>query len=98
MRAIRRISLVITLVFGTVAAAIGHIGLPAADAATGVQARMADEFVDSIGVASHLNYLGTPNGISTGLRDRLAELGVRHLRDGWGPGSQSVDAFANDLA
>jgi putative cell wall-binding protein len=77
---------------------IGSIGLRPASATTAVQARMADDFVDSIGVATHLSYGGTPNAASAGIKNRLAELGVRHLRDGWGPGSQHVDAFATDLA
>jgi hypothetical protein len=100
MRAKRASHLVIVLAVLSFAVVglVGRISPRSADAATGVQARMADQFVDSIGVATHLSYGGTPNAASPGIKTRLAELGVRHLRDGWGAGSQSVDTFAADLA
>src|SRR2546421_9440461 len=98
MRTLRphRISIVITAAVFTIVAAIGHAQLPTAQAATGVQAQSADKFVDSIGVATHLAWAGTPNGMSSTLKSKLGEVGIRHLRDGWGSGSQSVDTFAQD--
>lgn len=47
------------------------------------QAASADSFVGSIGVNVHLNYLRRVYGVSfaTIVKPRLAELGVRHLRD-----------------
>ncbi len=47
------------------------------------QAQPADRFVDSIGVATHLNYLDTPYGeYRRIIKPRLLEVGIRHIRDG----------------
>lgn len=47
------------------------------------QARSADSFVDSIGVAVHLRYKHTPYANYSGIiKPRLQELGIRHIRDG----------------
>ena len=47
------------------------------------QARSADSFVNSIGLATHLRYLDTAYGnYDTLIRPKLQELGVRHIRDG----------------
>jgi hypothetical protein len=46
----------------------------------------ADDFVDSIGVCTHWGYLDTPYGKNYALaKQRLAESGIRHVRDGLGP-------------
>jgi hypothetical protein len=53
-------------------------------------ARKADEFIDSIGVNAHWGYYGTPYDWGyadqtdgrPGLKSRLGELGLRHIRDG----------------
>lgn len=67
----------------------------AASAATPQDAR---GFVDTIGVNTHLHYTGTPYYNFPMLKQRLKELGVRHVRDGIAPGRQdSYDRF-NDLA
>lgn len=64
-----------------------------------VQARSADDFVNSIGVGTHLGYLdevyGT--GYSTIIEPRLIEMGVRHIRDGM---TEWPDVYAkmNELA
>ncbi len=49
-------------------------------------ARPADSFVDSVGVNVHMSYNDTPYGDQARVADRLAELGVRHVRDGVVPG------------
>nr|WP_290223820.1 hypothetical protein [Trichocoleus desertorum] len=47
------------------------------------QARNANSFVNSIGVATHLRYLDTAYGrYDTIIKPKLQELGVRHIRDG----------------
>jgi hypothetical protein len=40
------------------------------------------EFVDSMGVAAHLNYFDTAYGNFPLVQQRLKELGIRHVRDG----------------
>ena len=45
-------------------------------------ARPAAAFTDSVGVNVHLTYLDTPYGNFDLVRQRLRELGVRHVRDG----------------
>jgi len=63
----------------------------------GEQAQSADAFVNSIGVAVHLNYTGGPYGrFNDIIKPRLQELGVRHIRDG-GQGAEFAQKL-NDLA
>src|SRR5207249_1529944 len=69
-----------TLVIGTAS--------PAAAAPAPTAARQADSFVDSIGVATHLTYGDQVYGNTPMVMTRLKEAGIRHIRDGWGPGSQ----------
>ncbi|WP_432505526.1 NPCBM/NEW2 domain-containing protein [Kineococcus arenarius] len=68
---------------------------PSAQAASlpAVPAQMADSFVDSIGVATHLTYTGTPYMNYPLVKQRLQESGIRHLRDGWGTGSKYASDF-----
>jgi hypothetical protein len=55
-----------------------------AEKATGEQARPADTFVDSIGVATHLAYDNTPYFTQwPRILSELQSLGVRHIRDGF---------------
>jgi len=64
---------------------------------TAEQAKSAHAFVDSIGVATHLNYTGEPYGnFDTVIKPRLQELGVHHIRDG-GKDPAFFDKL-NDLA
>lgn len=49
-------------------------------------ASSADDFVDRIGFATHWGYPDTPYGYAyEKVRDLLADLRVRHVRDGWHP-------------
>jgi hypothetical protein len=52
------------------------------DPTAGSQARSADTFVDSVGVATHLNYSDTDYNDFDDVREKLLTLGVRHVRDG----------------
>lgn len=65
-------------------------------ASGGEQAQSADAFVDSIGVAVHLNYTGGRYGrFNDIIKPRLKELGVCHIRDG-GQGAEFAQKL-NDL-
>ncbi len=58
-------------------------------------ARESDEFVDSIGVNTHLHFLDGPYGDRYPLvREKLSDLGVRHARNG---GIIAPSPAANDL-
>jgi hypothetical protein len=57
------------------------------------QARTADSLVDSIGVNSHFSFVGTPYLNYPLMAQRIGELGVRHLRDGWSPASTFASNF-----
>lgn len=63
------------------------------------QARSASDFVDSIGLTTHLNpnYESTPYGNYDGIiKPRLQELGIRHIRDGGY--NSTFNQKLNDLA
>ena len=47
----------------------------------GGQARMADRFVDSVGVNVHVGYFNTAYNDYPQLKSKLLELGVRHIRE-----------------
>jgi len=53
--------------------------LPTAEVSTPA---LADRFADSVGINVHLHHTGTPYDNFDLVRTRLADLGVRHLRDG----------------
>lgn len=62
-------------------------------------AKPADSFVDSIGVNVHLGYDETPYYEQfSAVKQRLVELGVRHVRDGISPGREDQYAALNELA
>lgn len=70
---------------------------PPSSGGSGEQARSADSFVDSIGVAGHLHYRDTAYGkYQEIVKPRLEELGVRHFRTG-GRGDDFLEKV-NDLA
>ena len=49
-------------------------------------AASADDFVDRIGFATHWGYTDTPYGYEYDkVKELLADLRVRHVRDGWHP-------------
>lgn len=50
-------------------------------AATSTDARPADDFVDSIGVNTHVNYTDTAYGDFELVKSKLEDLGIRHIRD-----------------
>lgn len=62
----------------------------------GTQARSANEFTDSAGVATHLQYGGAYAQFDSIVKPRLEELGIRHIRTG-GSSEKVIDRI-NDLA
>lgn len=58
------------------------VALPQAQASAAEPVRPADSFVDSIGINVHMNYRDTVYRDAPRLIDKMAELGVRHARDG----------------
>jgi hypothetical protein len=70
----------------------------AAESASATTARRADAFVESIGVNIHLGYAGTPYTEDLPALERsLGELGIRHVRTGFSPGSAEIDQGVRDL-
>jgi hypothetical protein len=64
------------------AASLVFAGLGSRQAsATMQQAKMADKFVDSIGVMTHQSYFNSAYGNYQAVSDKLVALGVRHARD-----------------
>jgi PASTA domain-containing protein len=74
--------------------------LPSPPAASAAKARTADSFVDSVGVNVHLGFFDTPyHGEFETVRQRLLELGVRHVRDELTPEADEAQYEAlNELA
>ena len=55
------------------------------------QARSADALVESIGVCTHWGYGDTPYGFAyEKVKQKLAESGIRHIRDGYNPHLQEL--------
>ncbi len=77
-------------------AAVLFILPTAAGAAT--QAREADSVVESIGVNTHLGYNDTPYDNFDTIRQRLRELGIRYIRDGFGLGRPEIYSRVRTLA
>lgn len=76
---------------------IGALTAPAAGAS--VKARTADGFVDSIGVNLHTAYTDTPYASQFAtVKQRLEELGIRHVRDGLEAGRPDQYQRLNELA
>jgi hypothetical protein len=62
-------------------------------------ARVADAFVDSVGVNVHLSYYGTLYGDNfSAVESLLTGLGIRHVRDGISPGQTNLCSEFNQLA
>jgi hypothetical protein len=55
---------------------------PVDDPTSGAQASSADTFVDSVGIATHLSYSDTDYDDFDDVRQKLLDLGIRHIRDG----------------
>jgi hypothetical protein len=88
-----------TRLAGVVVAALFVALAPPLSASAAVQARQADAFVDSIGIGVHLAYSDTPYVSQfTTVRERLEELGVRHLRDDLYPARSDQYARLEALA
>ena len=80
-------------------AAIAGLLLPGSASAAPAAATPADAFVDSIGVNIHLHYDNTIYGDFPKVKSALAEVGVRHVRDGlvdskWQPYFDRVNELA----
>jgi hypothetical protein len=80
--------------------AAAALALPGSAAAATVDARPADAFVDSIGINTHTSYTDTPYSQQfETVRQRLSDLGIRHIREGLMPGRpdqyESLDALAS---
>lgn len=65
----------------SVLAPMAH-GLTPAVYAAPTPAKSADAFVDSMCINTHLGYTNTPYGNFDTVKQRLVELGMRHIRDG----------------
>ena len=64
----------------------GLLTLSVATAWSAEQAKSTDSFLDSMGVCTHWTYSDTPYGFAYDkVRDKLSELGIRHVRDGLNP-------------
>lgn len=80
-------------------AATALLSMPTTAAATNEQARTAGSFVDSIGVNIHSSYSDTPYGERfDAVKAKLADLGVRHVRDGLEPERPDQYDALNELA
>ena len=66
---------------GALAVAASLVLAPAATASDAHPASAADGFVDSIGVNTHTFYTDTAYGDFEAIKAKLAELGVRHIRE-----------------
>lgn len=82
------------------AAALAVLALiPPAAGAAPVAAKPADSFVDSIGVNTHTYYTDTPYYTQFGtIKQRLRELGVRHIRENLVTGREDQYERLNELA
>lgn len=86
-----------------VTAGLVMLNLPESDPATlpfdeGTPAAAADDFVNSIGVNTHLRYSDTSYDEFDMVQRRLLELGVRHIRDDLTVGTPAVYDRFNELA
>jgi hypothetical protein len=79
MRSLKKLNQLVKL---TLTTSIIASTIPSAQAAP-VTAQRADAFIDSICVNTHFTYLNTPYGSQYNTtKQKLAELGVRHIREG----------------
>lgn len=79
---LKRFALFATTLVSTTAAPMLN-GLTPALYAAQVKAKTANAFVESMCVVTHLGYPDTPYGSNyKGVKQKLVELGIRHIRDG----------------
>jgi hypothetical protein len=81
---------------GILAASVVALIAPAS--ASAATARPADDFVDSVGVNTHLGYSDTVYRYHDLVERKLRELGVRHIRDGVTPNKPGVYRAIRNLA
>lgn len=96
----RRMAAMLLVVLGSALAAAACGSGPddcAGHEAGCTEARSSRSFIDSVGVNTHLGYNSTPYLLAWPLvRDRLAELGVKHIRDASYPdGTRLPDVVVN---
>ncbi|MGK7902423.1 MAG: hypothetical protein AB4352_13595 [Hormoscilla sp.] len=78
---------------------VGNVSLMLGENTQLEQARSASEFVDSIGVATHLNYVDTAyRNYEEIIKPRLQELGIHHIRDGFPLKAKTARRKLQDLA
>ncbi len=73
------------------------LALPAA-ASAATQAKPADSFVETVGVNTHLGYDDTPYDDFAMVRQRLGELGIRYIRDGFSLNRPAIYSRVRTLA
>ncbi|MBW4520324.1 MAG: hypothetical protein KME16_11565 [Scytolyngbya sp. HA4215-MV1] len=88
----------LALGLGLFLAIVGWLHPPQAETIS-ERAQRSQAFVDSIGVATHLRYLDTAyQHYDDLIKPRLKELGVQHIRDGFGLGDGGTRQKLRDLA
>jgi hypothetical protein len=65
---------------------------------SGRKATSADAFVESVGINIHLGYTNTPYARHDAVREKLARLGIRYVRDSAVPGQLAVHRAMRALA
>lgn len=74
------------------------LALLPATAGAATQAKPADAFVETVGVNTHLGYDDTPYDEFATVRQRLDELGIRYIRDGFSLNRSAIYSRVRTLA
>ncbi|HWC09134.1 MAG TPA: hypothetical protein VG458_08780 [Solirubrobacterales bacterium] len=80
------------------AAVVAVLALLPTAASAATQAKPADAFVETVGVNTHLGYDDTPYDNFAMVRQRLGELGIRYIRDGFSLNRSAVYSRVRTLA